>query len=164
MTSPNRHPRKKLYVDSKVQGALVFRVILYWFVYIVTMTLMLLCWRIITGPARPFYTHFDAMWFQYGPAVIASLILLPIVVLDMLRVSNRFSGPMYRLRHSLRALARGEHVKPITFREGDFWLEVAQEFNAIVARVQRYEAQAGPEREEREEGDREEEPVAAAAE
>jgi len=135
--------RKKLFVDSKVQGALVLRVLLYWAVCLTTVTLMLLCWSILRTP-RMFYTHLDDMWFHYGPALIASLILLPMVVLDIIRVSNRFAGPLVRLRRSMRALARGEHVEPIKFREGDFWQEFADEFNAVAARVQGERPNAEP--------------------
>jgi len=132
-----KRKRKQLFVDPKVQGALILRVVLYWMVCVVTITLMLLCWRIMTGPARPFYTHFDDMWFHFGPALVASFLLLPLVVYDIVQMSNRFCGPLFRLRRSVRALARGEHVAPISFRDGDFWPEFAQEFNTLLARVQR---------------------------
>lgn len=140
--------RKKLFVDSKVQGALVLRVILYWGVCLITITLMLLCWRILTGPARLFYTHFDEMWYHFGPALIASLVLLPLVILDIVRVSNRFAGPLLRLRRSMRALARGEHVEPVHFRDGDFWQGIADEFNDIVERVQVMEPETAEEEDE----------------
>jgi hypothetical protein len=152
-------PRKRLFVDPKVQGTLILRVVLYWIVLLVTLTLLLLCWRIFTGPARPFYTHFDAMWFQFGPAMVGSFLLLPLVVFDILRVSNRFAGPLFRLRRSLRALARGEPVRPISFREGDFWIEVAHEFNAVLARFE-HETPKPSEGN----GKSEQEPVGAAAE
>jgi hypothetical protein len=127
--------RKQLFVDPKVQGALVARVALYWIVCLATITLMLLCWRIVTGPARLFYTHFDDMWFSYGPALVASFLLLPLVIVDIIRVSNRFAGPMLRLRRSMRQLARGEYVEPLEFRGADFWHEFAEEFNAVRARL-----------------------------
>jgi len=130
-----RQQRKKLFVDPKVQGALVLRTALYWVVCLITITLMILCWRILTGPARPFYTHFDDMWFNFGPALVASFVLLPLVIIDIVRLSNRFAGPLVRLRRSMRALARGEEVPPITFREGDFWQDFADEFNALRARM-----------------------------
>jgi hypothetical protein len=132
-----KRERKQLFVDPKVQGALILRVVLYWVVCVVTITLMLLCWRIVTGPARPFYTHFDDMWFHFGPALVASFLLLPLVVYDIVQMSNRFCGPLFRLRRCMRALARGEHVAPISFRDGDFWPEFAQEFNTLLARFQR---------------------------
>jgi len=128
--------RKRLFVDPKVQGALVLRTVFYWVVCLVTITLMLLCWRIVTGPARMFYTHLDDMWFHFGPALVASTLLLPLVIFDMIRLSNRFTGPLLRLRRSMRSLARGEHVEPIEFRDGDFWQEFADEFNILAARVQ----------------------------
>jgi hypothetical protein len=131
-----KKPRKRLFVDPKVQGALVLRAMLYWAVCLMTIMLMLLCWRIITGPARMFYTHLDDMWFHFGPALVASTLLLPLVILDMIRLSNRFAGPLLRLRRSMRALARGEHVEPIEVRDGDFWKDFADEFNAVAARVQ----------------------------
>jgi hypothetical protein len=156
--SQTKFTRKKLFVDPKVQGALVARVILYWVVCLVTITLLLLCWRILTGPARIFYTHFDEMWFHLGPALVASFLLLPLVVIDIVRVSNRFAGPLVRLRRSMRALGRGEHVEPLEFRGGDFWQEIADEFNAVLDRVQPDDHAELPRHEE------EEEPVANAAE
>lgn len=140
--------RKRLFVDPKVQGALALRVVLYWVVCLITITLMLLCWRILTGPARLFYTHFDAMWHQFGPAAVASFVLLPLVIIDSLRLSNRFAGPLVRLRRSMRALGRGEQVKPIRFRDGDFWQEIADEFNAILERVQETSPAVGEAHEE----------------
>jgi len=128
--------RRQLFVDARIQGALVVRAILYWVLCLITITLMLLCWRILTGPAGVFYQHFDEMWFYYGPALIASFLLLPLAIVDLLRFSNRLLGPFLRLRRAMCALARGEHVEPIEFRRGDFWKEFADEFSAVVARVQ----------------------------
>lgn len=133
--------RKRLFVDPKVQGALVLRVLLYWAVCVITITLMLLCWNVLRTP-RMFYTFLDDMWYRYAPAILASSVLLPMVMVDIVRLSNRFAGPLYRLRRSMRALGRGERVEPIHFREGDFWQEFAEEFNAVVARVQSQTASA----------------------
>ena len=147
--------RKHLFVDPKVQGALAARIVLYWIVCLISITLMLLCWRIVTGPPRMFATHFEEMWFSYGPAAIASFILLPLVIVDVLRLSNRFVGPLVRLRRSMRQLGRGEDVEPIEFRETDFWPEFADEFNAIRLRLQLSSHAAQVKHEEKEE----EEPV-----
>lgn len=132
----SRIQRKRLFVDPKVQGALLFRAFLYWAFCIVIVTSMLICWRILTGPARIFYTHFDDLWFHYAPALVTSALLLPFILFDTARISNRFVGPVYRLRSCMRQLARGEHVNPIKFRKDDFWRDFADEFNAILAIVQ----------------------------
>jgi hypothetical protein len=129
--------RRQLFVDPKVQGALILRVVLYWIVCLTAITLVLLCWRVATGPVMPFAAHFHEMWIHFGPAVLVSLLLVPVVAYDVVQMSNRFCGPLFRLRRCLRALGRGEHVDPISFRDGDFWPEFAQEFNVLLARVQR---------------------------
>ena len=134
--SGKKQTRKHVFVDPKVQGELVLRVVFYWVFCLLTLSLMLLCWRIFTGPARLFYTHFDDMWHNYGSALLASFLLLPILLIDIVRLSNRFVGPLVRLRRSMRALARGEEVGPIHFRDNDFWQEFADEFNTIADRLQ----------------------------
>ena len=163
--SHKRFARKRLFVDPKVQGALVIRAVVYWVVCLITMALMLLCWRIlVSGPARLPHTHLDEMWFFHGPAVIASFVLLPLVIMDVIRLSNRFAGPMLRLRRQMRELARGEHVDPIRFRDGDFWQDFADEFNSVVARVQGETARPEPECGQQEDREELEEPVGAGAE
>jgi hypothetical protein len=152
--------RRQLFVDPKIQGALALRVVLYWVACLITITLMLLCWRILTGPARMFHQHLDDMWFFYGPALLASFVLLPLVIIDVVRLSNRFVGPFLRLRRSMRALAQGEHVQPIKFRQGDFWLEFADEFNALIDRVHGETPSPQPENDRQSET---EEPVVASS-
>ena len=127
--------RRQMFVDRRVQGTLIVHSIFYWAFCLISVTLMLLCWRIVTGPARMFYTHFDEMWFHYGAALVASTLLLPIVVLDIIRLSNRFAGPMARLRRSMHDLAQGEPVQAIHFRDDDFWSELAEDFNKIASRL-----------------------------
>jgi len=135
-TTPKRIARRQQFVDRQVQGAIALRCIGYWFFCLLTVVFMLLIWRIFTGPARLFYTHFDEMWFQYGPALVASLLLLPIIVVDSVRVSNRFAGPIVRLRRAMKQLAAGEKVQPLTFREDDYWRDLAENFNAVLKQIE----------------------------
>jgi hypothetical protein len=132
--------RTRLFVDTKVQGALLFRAVWYWVACVLAAALILLNWRMITGPVRPFYSQFDDLWFHFGPVFLASLLLLPIIAFDSVRLSNRFVGPVLRIRRTLRALAQGEHVEPIRLRDNDFWQDLADEVNAVSERVQRVEA------------------------
>src|SRR5271157_508625 len=127
--------RKQFFADFRVQGALVVRVVLYWLMCLLTMMLLLLGWSMITDPIRPLNTHLTALWALYGPAAVASLLLLPVVIFDLLRLSNRFAGPMFRLRRSLHDLAQGKPVAAMRFRHGDFWQEFADDFNTIATRA-----------------------------
>lgn len=133
---PKLLTRQHLFVDPEVQGALVARAIIYWVLCTLSIALLLLCWRVLTGPVRPIWFHLENLWFFHGPALVASVIVLPVAIMDMVRVSNRFAGPMIRLRQGMRSLAEGRSVPPLKFRKDDFWYEFAEEFNAVVREVE----------------------------
>ncbi|NMC21427.1 MAG: hypothetical protein GYA33_13530 [Thermogutta sp.] len=135
----SRQLRQRLFVDPEVQAALLLRVVTYWVLCLAAVALMLLCGRVIAGPPRPVFAHWEDLWFRFGPLFFASLVVLPLILMDIIRWSNRFSGPLIRLRRSMRALARGETVAPLRFRQGDFWKDFADEFNAVVERVEELE-------------------------
>ena len=131
-------PRRKLFVDKDVQGTLLYRIAVYWCFSVLTICLITLCAQAITQPSRPFleYFAFSQFFVQYGPLVLTSLVLVPLIMFDVVAISNRFVGPLFRMRRSMRELAAGQDVEPIYFREKDFWQEVAQEFNLVVGRVE----------------------------
>ena len=136
-------PRKRLLVDPKVQGSLLIRAGAYWCFYAIAITEILLSWNIISGPDGPFigYFRFGQLWEEHGVVMIASLLILPIMLLDALYISNRFVGPIYRMRRTMRAIAAGENVGPLQFRKGDFRLELADEINAVAAYVEELKRQ-----------------------
>jgi len=143
MSDPHLN-RKQLFVDKDVQGVLLARVGVYWACCLITVTLLLLCWRLLVGPSRELSVHLDYLWYHYRPILLAAFILLPILLADTLRLSNRFAGPMIRLRRGLTEMADGRtDVAPIHFRSGDFWHEFASEFNRAVERVRQYRSATG---------------------
>lgn len=73
-------------------------------------------------------------------ATIVTALLMPLVLYDVVRLSHKFAGPMVRLRNSMKRCAAGQAVEPVHFREGDFWQEIADSFNAIQARIEALEA------------------------
>ncbi len=128
--------RKRMFVDYQVQGALIVRVVLYWLTCLLSMMLLLLGWGILADPFHPLNAHLTRVWELYRPAAVASLLLLPIVIFDLVRLSNRFAGPMFRLRRSMHDLAQGKPVALLRFRHGDFWQEFADDFNTIAAQME----------------------------
>ncbi len=59
------------------------------------------------------------------------MLLIPIIIYDLLTVTNRLAGPIFRLRREMNRLAQGNSLEPLAFREGDYWQEVAGSFNQI---------------------------------
>jgi hypothetical protein len=133
----NQNRRAFLFVDREVQGALLLRATIYWAFCLISISLMLLCWSAYSGPPRRFIDLTTELYFRYGPAMAASLILLPIVLMDVIRTSNRFVGPVVRLRSALRELAENRPAQPLNFRDDDFWRDMATDFNKAAARCAR---------------------------
>lgn len=133
----NRKRRSFFFVDREVQGALMLRAAIYWLFCLISISLMLICWSAYAGPPRRFIDLATDLYFRYGPAMAASLVLLPIVLMDIVRMSNRFVGPVVRLRGALRELADGRPAQPLNFRDDDFWREMATDFNKAAARCAR---------------------------
>jgi hypothetical protein len=132
--------RKRLLVDRQLQGALLFRIVIYWCFAVLTVCLVTLSLRLLTfsGPVDSFFDVFALGEFftQHGIVILASLVLVPIIAYDILAVSNRFAGPLSRMRRSLQALGAGEPVEPLRFREWDFLQDLAEEFNTVADRVE----------------------------
>src|SRR5690348_3628943 len=107
--------RRIFLIDPKVQGALAIRVVGYWLFALLSTWFFLVLWNVWSGPARPFSVVFDEVYHHFAAAAVISLMVLPIVVMDVLRVSNRFAGPAWRLKRALRELAEGKEVPALTF-------------------------------------------------
>lgn len=137
-----RFKRRKIqFIDKSVQGQLVVRVIGYWTLCmwgtfcLLAGVPIVLSWFVNSDGAPAASQLILQTWRMFWPALFASGLVLPLLLLDVLRVSHRFAGPMYRLRNALRDAADGKHVPPVKFREGDFWCEMADEFNRVAARL-----------------------------
>lgn len=140
----DRSRRRQIFCDREVQSALMLRVVMYWLFCLLTITLMLVCWNVITGPPRRFLPIATELYQRYAPAMVASLLVLPIVMVDVVRLSNRFVGPIKRLRDGMTALAEGEEVRPMKFRDHDFWASLADLFNSIALRTRRPQLRKHP--------------------
>jgi hypothetical protein len=69
------------------------------------------------------------------------LAMIPMFLRDTMKLSNRFAGPMFRLKTSLGCLMSGEQHLPIKFREEDRWREAASDFHQVLERVERLQAE-----------------------
>ena len=130
------YARKRLFVDAEVQGRFALRAVAYWLGCMTVVMGMAMLGRLLMKPTEPFFTSSEALWACLAPLVLATVLVLPVMVYDIIVVTHRLVGPLLRLRGAMRRLANGERVEPIRFRKGDFWQEFADEFNAVAALVQ----------------------------
>jgi hypothetical protein len=133
--------RSRLFVDPEVQGALVTRCLVYWCVALFVVFVALLSPDFIFATLGLVSPTSPSIWVRYTPALILAGSMTPIMVLDLLRCTNKFAGPMVRTRRFLRHLANGDEVTPIKFRRGDYWRGYADDLNAVMKRIQALENQ-----------------------
>lgn len=133
---PYRHPRRQLFVARKAQGRLLLRVVVYCVVTSLMTTL-----AVQGAQAWLHWKPFQA--FLSAPLVL--LILLPFVLLDAARTSNRLVGPIARAQGAVRGLANNDPVAPLGIRQGDDWMEWTQDFNSMIARMNRFRPVASEE-------------------
>jgi len=127
------HPeRKKTFVDPKVQGSLVRRLVLHWLSFLLVASLVSFCLQVLSNPFRSFGEHVQQLWWTHGPFLLVMVFLLPVFVLDTIKLSHRFAGPIYRLRQTILEIAQGDPPPRLKFRDFDFWQGLAEDFNRMV--------------------------------
>ncbi len=129
--------RKRIWVNAEIQWAFVQRVALYWLECLLTVFFMTVCWTALTQPVSTSGQLFGTVAANSLPVLGASLLLLPLVMLDTIRTSHRFVGPLVRVRQTLRALSSGQPVSPISYRNDDYWKEFADDVNQLIHEVER---------------------------
>lgn len=127
--------RQKLYVDQDVQRTLIVRTILQWYFYMSAILLVICLGAIWMDPSQLAIKHVFKSFVYYAPGVIASILLLPVFVYDMLKATNRIAGPIYRLRNEMKKLASGQEVRQLRFRDGDHWSDLAEDFNELAEQI-----------------------------
>ncbi|TWT84801.1 hypothetical protein CA13_62820 [Planctomycetes bacterium CA13] len=125
--------RTRILVDPAVQWSIAGRVLIHWTLFLLCLVAINVAVRVFASVvSQPMSEAFASALLAQAPIVIVMLVMLPIFLRDTLALSNRFAGPMYRLRTAFSAVARGEQIKHIKFRTGDFWLEAADDFNVVL--------------------------------
>lgn len=135
-----RADRRSYFVDKKVQGALLKRVARYWLLSLIVVgALTVLGWMFISPGMSALVQLREELPMLLGGLLVAllvSLFVLPVILFDLAKMSNRFAGPMLRLRRGMHRAAEGEQVSPIHFRNQDYWQEFADAFNILNHRLQ----------------------------
>ncbi len=131
-----RGKRKTFMVDSRLQGALGWRIATHWMIFLGLSVAVTCSLQVLSS-----FDH-GSLWSrletalkgQFG-SIAVLLALLPWFVHDLLKFSNRFAAPVVRLQRSIVQLAKEDQTPPLVIRSGDFWQELAGDFNELRARV-----------------------------
>lgn len=128
--------RKVFLVEKQVQSALGWRIAAHWVVFL-TLSIFVTCSLQMLGNFErgTFWSSLQKSLLGQMGSIAVLLALLPWFIHDSLKLSNRFAGPMVRLRKSIIELTNQAETQPISFRSGDFWQDIASDFNQLRMRV-----------------------------
>ncbi|MCC6508717.1 MAG: hypothetical protein IT423_06400 [Pirellulaceae bacterium] len=117
-------------VDFEVQTSLLRKIAVHWALLLLANAVGLFFWTcLMNAPVESWSELLVGFVRTYIPVLIISLALLPVFLVDAAKLSNRFAGPMVRIRRALSAVLSGDQVEPVQFRENDFWRSMAEDFN-----------------------------------
>ncbi|WDQ18571.1 hypothetical protein [Rhodopirellula sp. P2] len=133
---PPRQERSTTVVDRTVQYGVVKKIAFHWVIFFVCNSIALLLWlRLFEHPDLSWQHSFEDCVRRFLPFFLISLALIPAFVLDTLKLTNRFAGPIMRLRTEILNAAEGRPVTRLCFRTNDFWRDVADSFNSMAQRT-----------------------------
>jgi hypothetical protein len=73
----------------------------------------------------------DYLWKQW-PLLLTFLITMPLFLYDLLKLSHRVAGPLYRCRRVMLEMAAGKPVDEFRPRKYDLMRELFAAFNALI--------------------------------
>lgn len=129
----SKERRRRYFVDPEVQGILLQQAVWHWLWASATFVLVILVFRVFPAWLSGTDQQSGRLWYHLAPYLSASAVLFPIVFFRTVRFSNRFVGPMVRIRRALKQLVRGDTPARIVLRKRDFWSDVAEDINEIAA-------------------------------
>jgi methyl-accepting chemotaxis protein len=127
--------RTKHFIDANVQGSLARRIIFHWIAFLGVAFFVSFILQVLSNPFRPVLAHMRDVWYSHGPFLLVMLFLLPVFVMDTVKLSHRFVGPIYSLRRAFREIAAGKTPRQLKFRRRDFWKDLAEDYNAMLNRL-----------------------------
>ncbi len=132
--------RRRRFVHPRIQCALVFQSLRQWMLFLIALFGMLWGLEYFNNGAQETWGGcLVKMWERFVPALIVLLSLLPAIVYDSIRNSNRFIGPLVRLRSAMQQVAQDESMQPLRCRRNDFAEDFFIVFNEMLDRVHELE-------------------------
>ena len=127
--------RQRMWIDHSVQGSLIGRVVIYWVFGLIYLGLGSACFQYYQHPTWSVSKHLGSFASQCGPWLPFLILIVPLVIFDVVRLSNQFAGPVFRLRRQLRNLVSDPDCAPLTFREDDYWRDLAEPVNSLQQQI-----------------------------
>ena len=129
--------RRRRKVVAKFQTKLVYRMVMYWGIYQLTLFNVMFCWRLLSEGNGNIVHEYALFIQEFYPMLLCFLVLVPAFAWDAVKFYHRIAGPIYRFRATICEVADEQPVRPVKLRDGDELMEMQDEFNAMLATLER---------------------------
>lgn len=131
-----RPSRRRLWIKPEFQGRLLGRMgahfLLYLFVICLLGFIFYLQKAVVGRQIKGDLGLYAAYLADLRPLLVASIILLPYFIYDLLKFSHRIAGPLYRCQSVMRQMAEGKSVPEFLPRPHDLMPEFFADFNLLI--------------------------------
>jgi hypothetical protein len=128
--------RRRIWIDHEVQLSLLWLQLKHWGLFLAVLSSVLFLMHVLAvGPDQPMTSQLLGALSEHVYILLVVVVLVPVFLYDSIKLSNRFAGPILRLRRAMHSAAQGESVAPLHFRTRDFWQALADDFNAVLRRL-----------------------------
>jgi hypothetical protein len=131
-----KEERKRIWVDS-FQTKLFVRIGIYWLIYQIALLNFLFMWRLLQEGAGDPLEQYVRFFQEFYPVLICFALVVPVLAWDAVRFAHRLIGPIRRFRKTVQEVTAGQPVRPIKLRQGDFLVEMRDDFNGMLEALQR---------------------------
>ncbi|MFG0255733.1 MAG: hypothetical protein ACF787_11670 [Rhodopirellula sp. JB053] len=133
---PTNKKRSQTVIDREVQYGVVWKIAVHWLALFACNSIALVIWvGLFEQPDVSWKQTVGDSFRRFLPFFVITAALIPAFVLDTLKLTNRFAGPVSRLRTEINNAAEGRPVRRLKFRNNDYWREIADGFNALIDRA-----------------------------
>lgn len=133
--------KRRVRFVEKFQLRLAIRMLVYWFVYQLTLWNIMFCWYMFRNGPGNLLEQYGKFTAEYYPILLSFLVLVPPIIWDAVKFCHRVGGPIYRVRMTMLDFADGAPWRTIQFRKGDELPELEEAFNRMVKAMQEREEQ-----------------------
>lgn len=123
--------RQRIWIDGRIQGILVGRIIIYWLATIIFFGTGIAVTQYCDHADWTFAEHTQAWLGKVLPWAPSVCLLLPLVIYDIVRTSHAFTGPIARVRQQLAKLMQNPNCTPLVLRGDDYLHEITGPVNNL---------------------------------
>lgn len=129
--------RLKKMINWTIQGPIVGRLLVHFIAYNAATLFLLMtiygyrgCLAAISE--KPAAMGPMTFWQQAAPVIICMLVMMPFMIWDLMKLTNRIAGPLFRFETLMKEFTRSGTIKPATIRDGDLLTGYQVHFNDFV--------------------------------